>query len=90
MTDDAKYRAAKQHVEAVKGFYIHMLVFACVMSGLFGLNAFMPGTPWWVQWPLIGWGAGLLMHGLLVYSPPRLFGAGWEERKIRERMERQP
>ena len=34
-TDQQKYLAAKAHVEAIKGFYIHLFVFAAVMIGLF-------------------------------------------------------
>lgn len=90
MTDDPKYAEAKRHVEAMKAFYIHALIFACAMSAMLGLNALAKGGVWWVQWPLLGWGAGLLIHALLVFSPPRFFSADWEARKIKQRMERQP
>lgn len=88
MPEDPKYLEAKRHVDALKGFYVHLLVFACVMSGLTGLN-FALGPPWWAQWPLIGWGLGVAGHGMLVFSPVHVFSADWEARKIKERMERQ-
>jgi hypothetical protein len=80
---DPRYVAAKRHVAAVRGFYIHGLVFACVMSLLLGINI-ISKSGWWVQWPLFGWGIGLLAHALTVYTPFQLFGSSWEERKINE------
>jgi fatty acid desaturase len=47
---------------ARRGFLIHLLIFAAVMLGLIVLNASGSGN-WWVQWPLIGWGIGVALHG---------------------------
>jgi hypothetical protein len=82
-TDREKYFAAKVHVEAVKGFYIHVFVYGAVMAGLFAID-FANGGAWWVQWPFIGWGLGILGHAYLVYSPNTLSTRTWEERKIKE------
>lgn len=85
MEDDAKIDAARQHVAALKGFYIHLIVFVCVLSGLAGINV-ATRSEWWVQWPLFGWGLGILGHAIGVFVPFRLFGPDWEERKIKERL----
>ena len=82
-TDREKYLIAKAHVEAVKGFYIHLFVFGAVMAGLFAVD-FARGDSWWVQWPFIGWGLGILGHAYLVFFPHTLSTSGWEERKIQE------
>jgi hypothetical protein len=60
-----------RHKSAVKGFLIHATVFALTISGLLVINILTNG-PWWVQWPLIGWGLGLAGHAYLVYrtTPP--------------------
>ena len=87
MEDDLKLRDAKRHVEALKGFYIHGIVFALVMTGLFIIN-FAVGPPWWVQWPFLGWGIGILGHAAAVFSPMKFFGTEWEERKIKQLMEK--
>jgi fatty acid desaturase len=57
---------AKRADLAVKGFSIHAIVFVCVMLGLLVVNI-GTGDGWWVQWPLIGWGAGLAGHALAVF-----------------------
>jgi cyanate permease len=88
MTDDPQYINAKREVSALKGFYIHALVYACVITGLFGLNMMLPKSGWWFHWPAIGWGIGLFFHGLLILAPLRVFDTDWEDRKIKERLER--
>lgn len=84
-TDREKYLAAKAHVAALKGFYIHFFVFATVMTVLIAAD-FNDGVSWWVQWPFIGWGLGILGHAYLVFSPRKTSRGGWEERKIKETM----
>ena len=87
MEDDRKLREAKQHVAALKGFYIHAFVFVLVMAGLLIINL-GAGSPWWVQWPLLGWGIGLLGHAVAIFAPIRILGKAWEERKIKEMMDK--
>jgi hypothetical protein len=84
-SDREKYLAAKAHVAALKGFYIHLTVFLAVIVGL-GAIDYLSGGKWWVQWPLLGWGLGVLAHGFVVYNPHALSTQSWEERKIKETM----
>jgi 2TM domain len=85
MSNDPRYRVAKGQVDALKGFYIHAIVFGLVMLGLVGLNT-VTSANWWVQWPLFGWGVGLLAHAVTVFMPLQFFGSAWEKRKIEERI----
>ena len=84
-TKKEKYLAAKAHVSALIGFYIHFGVFVTVMLGLFGINSASNG-PWWVQWPLLGWGLGVLGHAYLVFSSRSMSMKDWQRRKIKEQM----
>jgi hypothetical protein len=47
-------------------WYIHALVYVCVNAGLVLISA-MQGRDWAV-YPAMGWGLGLLIHGLVVFS----------------------
>ena len=80
-----QYAEAKRHVAALKGFYIHLVVFACVMLGLLVINV-TTRDDWWVQWPLLGWGIGILGHAAGVFTPAHRVGRDWEARKIKERL----
>jgi len=87
-TPDERLQRAKRRVAEIKGFYIHLFVFAVVVAGLFVVNLLV-GGPWWVQWVLLDWGAGVAAHGIavLVHGSRRL--ADWEERKIKQLMAEQ-
>ena len=87
MDEDPRLIDARHHVRRLKGLRIHALVFSCVMSGLLGLNIILK-SDWWVQWPFLGWGIGLIAHAILVFAPIRPFGPDWEERKIKDYLNR--
>ena len=83
-----EYRAARCQVRRLRGFYAHLAVYLAVNAGLLIVNLFSaPGRLWGV-WPLAGWGVGVVIHGAGVFLGGRLSGAAWEERKIREIMEK--
>ncbi|WP_332448591.1 2TM domain-containing protein [Methanoculleus sp.] len=43
----------------------------------------------WFYWVTFFWGIAVVLHGISVYVEGRIFGRAWEERKIREIMERE-
>ena len=84
---EIKYQKAKERVEAIKGFYIHLTVYVVVNLILFSINMIVTPDSLWFIWPLLGWGVGIVIQALSVFgSVPRL-GSDWEERKIKEIME---
>ncbi len=82
---------ARLHVQALRGFYMHAMTYGAVMVMLVLINL-MTGDGWhgnwWVQWPALGWGILLILHGIFVNYGEGLLGADWEERKIDEIMRR--
>jgi hypothetical protein len=86
--DRERYERAKKRVEEIKGFYIHLTVYVLVNAGLLVLNLLTSPGEYWFRWPLFGWGIGLVVHGLSVFAFGSFLGPRWEERKIREIMDR--
>lgn len=95
-TDNNKYEAAKKQVEEIKGFYTHLTVYILVnlflllaQLGIFRGN-FNPEGPIWTYFTTpFFWGIGLLFHGLYVFKHKLSFLKSWEERKIKEYMEKE-
>lgn len=87
--DRERYDRARQRVELVRGFYGHALVFAVVNLGLAVYNVAMSPDRLWFIYSVAGWGIGLVAHGAYVMSSGRFLGAEWQERKIREEMDRE-
>jgi len=89
MDDQAAYDAAKKRVRQLRGFYVHLIVYVLVNAPLVGINlATSPGALWF-YWPLLGWGIGIVAHAASVFGTGRFLGKEWEERKIKELMEKQ-
>ena len=76
---------ARRRLAALKGFYVHLFIFALVLAGLTIINAAV-GGPWWVLWVLLGWGIGVLAHGLALSARTSRAIADWEERKTQQFM----
>jgi hypothetical protein len=86
--DQDAYRRARRRVRSIRGFYVHVAVFVAVNILLHLINFVATPKVYWAFWPLVGWGIGLLAHGLAAYRWMPFLGKDWEERKIRELMDK--
>jgi hypothetical protein len=83
-TDDIE-ALARRRVGMKLGFYIHLLVYAVVNLGLFTIST-LSGRGNWHVWPMMGWGLGLAIHGLVTFIGLR--GEGVRQRMIADEVER--
>ena len=88
LDQSSEYKAARCQVRKLRGFYAHLTVYLAVNAGLLVINLFSSPGRLWVVWPLAGWGIAVVIHGASVFLGGHWFGREWEERKIREIMER--
>ncbi len=82
--EDAALREARRR----KGFYIHLLPFALVVTGLTVLNLVLTPHHPWVLWVAAGWGIGLTVHGVVALGKGHLFGRRWEQQQVEKTMGR--
>jgi transcriptional regulator with XRE-family HTH domain len=76
------------YVRDIKGFYNHLIRYGVVMIGLLILNIISGPDYFWVIWPALGWGIGVLSHGLSVFEVFDFFGPNWEKRQIKKRLDK--
>ncbi|MCW1953359.1 MAG: histidine kinase [Flavobacteriia bacterium] len=88
LLEEKRYRNAKVKVKKIMGFYYHLMVFVLVISFLAWLNYQTTSFPW-VLFPLLGWGFGILGHGMEAYDMSLFFGKAWEERQISAILEKE-
>ena len=88
MTDKAKFKRAHERMEQIKGFYIHLAIFILVIA-ILAIVDFSVGEGWWVQWVILGWGAGVLCHAILIFGKAPTLFSSWEKRKIKELMDKE-
>ena len=88
MNEHEKAAKAAQQVEALTGFYVHFFIFLLVIALLLAVNWFATPDVWWVQWVILGWGIGVLAHGLFVFGTSSRSSGNWitrwQLRKIKE------
>jgi 2TM domain len=91
---DDRYELAYKRVKRIKGFYVHagvyVLVNAFIIISSFSRSEL--GAEVFFKWGTYStaffWGIGLVAHGLSVFGRDLFFGADWEDRKIKELMEK--
>jgi len=85
---------ARKRVERIKGFYKHLAAYLLINVFLLVLKAINlePGEEFWAWKTFIvagSWGFGLAVHGISVFGHNALLIQEWEDRKIKELMERE-
>ncbi len=86
--EEKRYIKAKERVEDLKGFYGNLTAYLIIIPFLWWLN--LRTTDFlWAIFPTLGWGFGLTAHGMEAFGYNPLWGKRWEEKKIRELMEKE-
>lgn len=85
--EDKRYQKAKEKVENIKGFYGNLIAYCIVIPFMVYLNHKTTSFPW-VIFPVVGWGFGLLTHGMEAFGYHPIWGKRWEERKLKELMDK--
>jgi len=85
--EEKRYANAKERVKNIKDFYSNLMAYCIVIPFLWWLN-FRTTDFLWAFFPTLGWGFGLTAHGLAAFGYNPLWGKRWEERKIKELMEK--
>jgi len=88
--DASRAASARAYVRDLRGFYRLLGTTLLVLALTFTLNYVTSPGRWWFLWVALGFGVALAFSGLNLLLHGRLFGADWEERKVREYLERRP
>ncbi len=95
--NEEKYNRAKKKVKDIKDFYKHLTIYLIINSILIIINlgVFQSGfsnikIPTWPMFTTpFFWGIGLLFHGLHVFHKDFGLFKKWENRKMKEYMEKE-
>ena len=87
MDDDDELRLrkiAERRADAKLAFRSHAIVYVAVNAGLAAINLTTSPQYFWFGWPLVGWGIGLLAHGLATFG----YAGGERERMVEAELAR--
>lgn len=86
---EKRYANAKEHVEKLKGFYVHFTIYLIFVPIFIYLNYISNANFPWAIFPIAGWGFGVAGHAADTFNWNPFFGKDWEQRKIRELMDKE-
>lgn len=92
--DDIRYQQAERKVKKMKNFYVFTFIYFAVNIFILFLNygGLKPNeTIWQLKYfalPLF-WGIGVVGYGMSLFLPGFILGNKWEEKKIKELMEKE-
>lgn len=84
-TPDEIEQLARKRAGAKLGWYVHAAAFVVVNLALFAMSRYAFGTRPWSVFPLLGWGLGLVLHGISVFVLGT--GSGLRERMVQRERE---
>jgi len=87
--EEERYYNARKRVEEIKGFYGNLIAYIAVNTGLLVINLVTSPQYLWFLWPLLWWGIGVVFHGMKVFNYMPFFSKDWEEKKIKEFIEKE-
>jgi hypothetical protein len=84
-----KYIRAKHKVAKIKKFYTSLLSYLVFISLLAALNYYTNEWSYpWFLWAAFGWGIAIVIHAFKAFEWLPFMGKNWEDRKIKEFMEK--
>ena len=84
MKEDHHDIRARKEYEAIRGFYVHVMVFVPVMLLLVVLDV-VGGSGMWAHWVGLGWGLGIAFHAYAAFVLKPREMARWEQEQIAKR-----
>lgn len=84
-SEQMAYEKAAKRVEELKGFYGNLISYCIFIPFLFLINWKTSPNYWWAFWPMLGWGIGVISHGIKTFG----ISSDWEERQIRKYMQKE-
>lgn len=86
LTDEQiAYEKASKRVKELKDFYGNLISYCVFVPFLFFINYRTSPNYWWAFWPMLGWGIGVISHGIKVFG----ISSNWEEKQIRKYMQKE-
>ena len=87
--EDKIYRKATAKVKQMKDFYDHIFTFCITLPLIILADVYYTPDILWSIPAIIIWGIAVVMHWLFVKDRIPFFNHKWEEKKIREIMEKE-
>lgn len=72
----------------MKAFYSNLIAFVLINGMLFVITLLTSPKSWWFYWVTLFWRIGLVIHAVTAFGGGQFLGKEWEDKKIKEYMEK--
>ena len=86
LSSDDIDRLARKRAGAKLGWYMHAGLYVVVNLAIFSVSTYGFGTRPWSVFPLLGWGLGVVLHGVSVFVLGS--GSSFRERMVQKERDR--
>lgn len=83
------YERAKKRAKEIRGFYYNLTMYCIVIPTLIVINLVFTPEFQWFWFSMLGWGTGLLCHGMAAFGFYPFLGKNWEDKKMKELIEKE-
>ena len=87
-TAEQQEAEAFKQVRTLRRFYLHLFKYLAVTLVLLAVHLLTTPPKMWVFWVIGGWGLGVVLHAVRVFSPRTWLGAQWERQQVEKRLGR--
>lgn len=87
---DPREQQARDYVKSLREFWWLLLISLPVIATTAVVNWLTSPGRWWFVWVVFGLGVALLFKGVQLLGQRSFLGPEWEERKVREFLDRHP
>ncbi|WP_320198232.1 helix-turn-helix domain-containing protein [Agrobacterium sp. rho-13.3] len=85
---EAEEAVAFARVRRIRAFYLHVVKYVAIIALLIVINIVTSPHYFWAIWPALGWGIGLIGHGLSTFEMVPFLNADWEKRQVEHYLKR--
>ena len=85
-TSEIQFQNAKKKVRSIKSFYINLSLYCILIPVIIGINLQYVPEYHWFWFSMIGWGTGVIFHGLSAFDVNPFMQNNWEKRKLKQFM----
>lgn len=83
----AEEKEARDYVRNIRGLKMNIICALFFLPLLYLLDVYISPDRLWVQYAAVAWLVAILLQGLAIYMTFSLFGAKWEQREIKKRLD---
>jgi hypothetical protein len=88
-TSDERLRQARKHVKRLRGLYQLCVVAVLVVALTAAINLLTSPRYLWFLWIAFGFSVAITFSALELFGRSLWFGPDWEQRKLREYLDRE-